>query len=394
MEIGFKGYKLSRGIDTSKIEEQQKRIEGYKLGKYASFVIPFLQAFNNLVNLDYVIKSDKLEDVDYGEAEADLRDIKYGLITNSGILAFQYSAGKQLDENQVFGFRNNTDFGLAINTILKMKDSKFKFITLDNLKKFYKRSKITGKYRTCQLLDSFVRNTHLVFINTQKQEFKVLPNKNHMLALSQIIEFANLSRDSGDKLSPHALEVISKILFAGTDREGESGIGAFRSTNVRVGYDFAWEPVILRRVVERDDLGNPIKYDNSPLTKEVKEALDWVNKSDLPPIIKASVLNLEISRIQPFRDGNKRISRLFTNYELLCAGYPIVAFRTDSKASYDDHLSHCINTKDITDFAEYLVHMIDLQQQAYLSEIETLVYYLEDDQEAVKVQEGGQSQKE
>ena len=117
MEIGFKGYKLSREIDTSKIEEQQKRIEGYKSGKYASFVIPFLQAFNNLVNLDYVIKSDKLEDVDYGEAEDNLRDIKYGLITNSGILAFQYSAGKQLDENQVFGFINNTKFVLDKNTI-------------------------------------------------------------------------------------------------------------------------------------------------------------------------------------------------------------------------------------------------------------------------------------
>lgn len=392
MEKVYKGYYLTKEIDTTKIEEQQKKIEEYKKGKYAPFVEPFLQSFNNLVNLDYVVRSDKLEDVDYGEMEDELKSIKYGLITNSGILAFQYSAGKELDENKVFGFRNNTDFGLAINTILKKPGSKFKFITLESLKDFYKHSKITGKYRTCQFLDTVVKDTHLVYINPFKREFKVLPNKNHMVALEQIVELANLAREEGEKLEPHTVEVINEILFNGTEREGESGIGKFRDTNVRVG-DFAWQPVIIRQVIERDDLGNPIRYDNTPLINEIKELFDWYNTADdVPPIIKATILNIEISRIQPFRDGNKRTSRLFANFELLRAGYPIVAFRTESKTKYDDRLIKAINDKDITEYAEYLTEMVSMQQQAYLNEIETLIYYLEDELEGEKEREEQENQ--
>lgn len=388
MDIGYKGYQLSKEIDTANIEQKQRQIEEYKNGELSKFIKPFLQTFNNLVNLDYVIKSDQLEDVDYGEDEDELKDIKYGLITNSGILAFQYDKGKELDENKVFGFRNNIDFGFAINEILKVKDSKFKFITFDNLKNYYKKSEIKGNYRTCLPLNDLVKDTHLIFINPMKREFKVLPNKNHMLALQQIIEYANINKKNGDKIDIHTLEVINGILYSGTEKDGESGIGKFRDTNVRVGIFEAWKPVIIREVIERDYLGNPTKYNNAPLIKEVKELFDWYNNAnDVSPIIKAAILNLEISRIQPFRDGNKRTARLFTNYELLRNGYPVVAFRTENKESYDDLLTKSINNKDISNFVEYLVKMIEMQQQAYLNEIETLKFYLDDEKQNQQIQE-------
>lgn len=386
LEVGFKGYYLSRPIDTSKIEAQHKEIERCRTGKLACFIEPFMKAFNNLVNLDYVIKSDKLEEVDYGEIDEQLKDIKYGLITNGGILAFQYKKGKVKDNGEgVFGFRNNSDFGLAINTILKKKDSQFKIISLENLKNFYKKSKITGKCRTCQLQDSFVKNTHLIYVNPMKREFKVLPNKNHMLALQQILQMASDSRENGDKLDAHALEVINGLLFKGTERDGERGLGKFRDTNVLVN---AWDVVVIREVLERDYLGNPTKYNNRPLVKEVQELINWYNTSDMPPIVKACLLNLEISRIQPFRDGNKRTARLFTNYELAKNGYPIIAFRTDTKGNFDERLARGINTKDVSEFAEYVVKMIEMQQQAYLNEFETLSLYLEDDMEKEHSREG------
>ena len=130
---------------------------------------------------------------------------------------------------------------------------------------------------------------------------------------------------------------------------------------------------------KRDDLGNPIEYDNTPLIKEIDELFAWYNSTDLSPVIKATIMNLELARMQPFRDGNKRVSILFTNYELIKNGYPTITFRAKSKVEYDDRLARGINSKDITEFAQYLIDMIYLQQNAYLNEIETLKLYLEDD---------------
>lgn len=379
-DIGFKGYYLSGDLDLSNIREQHRLIELYKNGKLSKFIEPFLKAFNNLVNLDYVIKSDKLENVDYGDIEEDLKGIKYALITNSGVLAFQYGKSRKLvGEDGVYGFRNDTDFGDVFKEIIKSKNGRFKIISFDNLQNFYKKSKVNDGFRTCQLQDSFVKNTHLIFINPVSNEFKVLPNKNHMLAIEQIIEMAKRASESGEKLNKKALESINKLLFAGSERDGETGIGKFRQTNVLVGWPPMWDTIVIRQVVKRDDLGNPIEYNNEPLLKEIDELFDWYNSTNLSPVIKAAIMNLELARIQPFRDGNKRVSRLFTNYELIKNGYPTITFRAKSKLEYDERLARGINSKDITEFAQYLIDMIYLQQNAYLNEIETLKLYLEDD---------------
>lgn len=379
-DIGFKGYYLSGDLDLSKIREQHRLIEQYRTGDLSRFIDPFLKAFSNLINLDYVIKSDKLENVDYGDIEEDLKGIKYALITNSGVLAFQYGKSRKLvGEDGVYGFRNDTDFGDVFKEIIKSKNGRFKIISFDNLQNFYKKSKVNDGFRTCQLQDSFVKNTHLIFINPVSNEFKVLPNKNHMLAIEQIIEMAKRASESGEKLNKKALESINKLLFAGSEHDGETGIGKFRQTNVLVGWPPMWDTIVIRQVVKRDDLGNPIEYNNEPLLKEIDELFDWYNSTNLSPVIKAAIMNLELARIQPFRDGNKRVSRLFTNYELIKNGYPTITFRAKSKLEYDERLARGINSKDITEFAQYLIDMIYLQQNAYLNEIETLKLYLEDD---------------
>ena len=42
-------------------------------------------------------------------------------------------------------------------------------------------------------------------------------------------------------------------------------------------------------------------------------------------------------------------------------------------------LARCINSKDITEFVEYLVDMLYLQQNIYLNELKIMAYYLSDD---------------
>lgn len=85
--------------------------------------------------------------------------------------------------------------------------------------------------------------------------------------------------------------------------------------------------------------------------------------------------------MQPFRDGNKRLARLMTNYELLKHGYPTIAFRSNGKEDYDQRLRRCINSKDAREFVEYLNDMIYQQQNIYLKEFDIMKYYLEEDNE-------------
>lgn len=384
--LGFKDYFLSKRVDFSQIEAQRKKIEDYKNGEYADFINQFLKVFNSLINLDYVEKSDKLENVDYGDFSKELRDIKYALITNSGILAFELTKDIRARGNkqETFAFKNNTEFRNAMREILKNHRKGIKIISYDELEKFYQKKGLLGKLNAYQLPARFYDNdTNLVFINPMTNEFKILPNKNHMLALEIITNLAKEAKNnSGIKLTPKLLERINGVMFKGTEMEGQTGIGKFRETNVTVGYPPYWETIVFREVAKRDDLGNIKGYNNSQLIKEIKELLDFCNNDkNLSPVERAAIINLEISRMQPFRDGNKRLARLMTNYELLKHGYPTIAFRSNGKEDYDQRLRRCINSKDAREFVEYLNDMIYQQQNIYLKEFDIMKYYLEEDNE-------------
>ena len=383
-DLGFNGYYISREVDLSKIRAQHAQIEELKNGQYACFIKPFLTQLNNLVNLDYVIKSDKLEHVDYGDIEDELKDIKYALITQKGILAFEVTSDmrRKRDRKETINFKNNIDFQQAFSHILKNQDSKIRIISFEELRSFYKKTGIMGSFKAYMPTDKLIEKTNLIFINPSTRELKVLPNKNHMIALDEIIEMAQRSKTENAKLSAHSLEKINNVLFKGTEHEGQTGFGKFRETNVMVGYPPMWETVVLREVTRRDDLGNPRGYNNKPLLDQIDQLFTWYNGSEakqLSPLERAAILNLEISRLQPFRDGNKRVARLFTNYEILKNDYPTIAFRAGSKIEYDERLARCINSKDITEFVEYLVDMLYLQQNIYLNELKIMAYYLSDD---------------
>ena len=132
-DLGFNGYYISREIDLSNIRAQHAQIEELKNGQYACFIKPFLTQLNNLVNLDYVIKSDKLEHVDYGDMEDELKDIKYALITQKGILAFEVTSDmrRKRDRKETINFKNNIDFQQAFSHILKNQDSKIRIISFE-----------------------------------------------------------------------------------------------------------------------------------------------------------------------------------------------------------------------------------------------------------------------
>lgn len=170
-------------------------------------------------------------------------------------------------------------------------------------------------------------------------------------------------------------------MFMGTERANVQGFGSIRKTNVRVGaFEEYWKTIVLKEVTKRDDLGNIIEFDNQPIINEVQKLFDWFNNesNELPLVERAAVLNLEIARLQPFRDGNKRVSRLLTNYCLLQGGYPTVAFVVNDKEYFDRLMQRGINNKDISEFANYIKDMIQRQQKIYIEEFNSLRYLFSD----------------
>jgi Fic family protein len=67
----------------------------------------------------------------------------------------------------------------------------------------------------------------------------------------------------------------------------------------------------------------------------MKEIVDWLNRSVEeechPPLILVGIFIVVFLAIQPFKDGNGRLSRLLTTLLLLRAGYGYVPLQLDGK---------------------------------------------------------------
>ena len=84
----------------------------------------------------------------------------------------------------------------------------------------------------------------------------------------------------------------------------------------------------------------------------------FVAQSDLRPLTRAVLTQLEFVTIHPFLDGNGRLARLLMNYALLNAGYPWVTIRSDERRPYFQALERAQVESEIETLGEFLaVHI-------------------------------------
>lgn len=69
------------------------------------------------------------------------------------------------------------------------------------------------------------------------------------------------------------------------------------------------------------------------ISKQIEEYFIWfeVNKNKLHPIVLAAEMHFRLLKIDPFDEGNGKISRLIMNLVLLQKGYPIVNIKGDEE---------------------------------------------------------------
>ena len=118
------------------------------------------------------------------------------------------------------------------------------------------------------------------------------------------------------------------------------------------------------------------------------DLLDWLNESDVHPLIQSSVFHYEFEFIHPFADGNGQMGRLWQTL-ILMTEYPVfelLPFETlISKTQNEYYKSLALSDKSgkSTYFIEYMLEVIDKSLENLLSynnrilkDIDRLEYFL------------------
>lgn len=131
--------------------------------------------------------------------------------------------------------------------------------------------------------------------------------------LARVVDYTRGKSQSGE-ISKELILLIHQMLIGGID---DNIAGRFRKSGeyVRVGTHIA-----------------PAPEKVNPLIDSI--LLDYLSDHVAYFIDKISKFHLEFERIHPFCDGNGRIGRVLTNFQLLQLGFPRIIIRDKDKADY------------------------------------------------------------
>ena len=90
-------------------------------------------------------------------------------------------------------------------------------------------------------------------------------------------------------------------------------------------------------------LRNPVVTPHRPeiaaqIAEKLTALIDWTGHDTLHPVLLAAVTHLRFESLRPFLDENRRTGRLFLNWQLLRAGFPLTVIQVEERARYLDAL--------------------------------------------------------
>lgn len=73
--------------------------------------------------------------------------------------------------------------------------------------------------------------------------------------------------------------------------------------------------------------------------RQMQQLVEWLNETDAPPPLAASVVHSWLTIIHPFQDGNGRVARLLANVVLFRSNWPALIIPSSDRLQYLDALS-------------------------------------------------------
>ncbi|EEH67313.1 cell filamentation protein Fic [Acinetobacter haemolyticus] len=99
------------------------------------------------------------------------------------------------------------------------------------------------------------------------------------------------------------------------------------------------------------------------INRLMADLLDWLNDSDVHPLIQSSVFHYEFEFIHPFADGNGRMGRLWqtlilSRWNPIFANIPVESLIYQNQKAYYEALQTSTDRTDSAPFIEFILQMI------------------------------------
>lgn len=193
----------------------------------------------------------------------------------------------------------------------------------------YDSSKLAG-------VDITLRQTFLIL------KEKVIPKGFKSLRTAKELEnhekgFIAIIKYKG-KFDIKFIKKLHKILFSGVNDQLSGKLRSELKRNVKIaGTSYT-----------------PPKWNE--VDKELKDFFNWYKSENrrLHPLELASLIHLKLISLQPFVDGNSRLSRLLMNWILWKKGYPLVDIQIEDIENYYDVLDKYQIEKKEKPFINYI----------------------------------------
>lgn len=252
----------------------------------------------------------------------ELKKLKTRFLKEMNSQKYHYITAEELDniENKKIDFRKELKRLSSSERDQKLKEFVIRFT--------YDSSKLSGVNIT-------LRQTFLILKGVIPKDFKSLRTakelENHESAVFAITKYKGV-------FNLKFMQKLHKILFAGID---ESIAGKLRS-ELKRDVKIAGTPYV------------PCKWRN--LEKELQVFFKWYNSENrkLHPLELAALIHLKIISMQPFSDGNSRLSRLLMNWILWKKNYPLIDIPIEDLEEYYDVLDKYQIEKDEKPFIDYI----------------------------------------
>jgi Fic family protein len=125
-----------------------------------------------------------------------------------------------------------------------------------------------------------------------------------------------------------------------------------------------------RKTQITNDTGISVSPEASMIIKGIEEYFFWyeINKNRLHPIILAAEMHERLFKIQPFANGNGKVSRLILNLILMQKGYLIANIKKEDYENYQSLKADQIKTNK-EDFAFFIAEIEKESLEKYISRI-------------------------
>ncbi len=273
------------------------------------------------------------------------------------------------------------EFAILLRLIhdLSMATSSFNQFRLKTLKEEYDKLR-PGKDSLLKLLDeseisesvynsNAIENSTLTLKQTEKILMEMELSKD--LSLREVFEAKNLARvieyirakSAESELNKEIMLFLHQMLIGGID-DGIAGRFRAKMEYVRVGSHIAPAPEQIQPMLDR----------------ALFAYAEFSTQSSNYFIDRVALFHLEFERIHPFNDGNGRMGRVITNWQLQKIGFPPVIIRNKEKQNYYDSFKE-YDGKRKTEIMEQILTLALMESLnkriAYLAgkEIVTLAEY-------------------